>query len=170
MIVVVISEVVVGVIGLNVGIIFVISIGVVIAVFAELEAVISVVLSLSLINLSAIINGISVTIIIVIFNRIFSKLVWVIIVKLMVLFSAKVKNGISVCIVLLKNFRNLGLRFFRVKFIRNGNIASTKICGLNEVISVVFRIIIVMSGSDFNDININVLVFFFVSYCCMMEA
>lgn len=170
MIVVVISEVAVGVIGLNVGIIFVISIGVVIAVFVELEAVILVVLLLLLINLLVIINGILVMIIIVIFNRIFSKLVWVIIVKLMVLFSVKVKNGISVCIVLLKNFCNLGLRFFRVKFIRNGNIALMKICGLNEVILVVFRIIIVMSGLDFNDININVLVFFFVLYCCMMEV
>ena len=96
------------------------------------------------INLSAIINGIPVTIITATPNRIPSKPVWAITVKSMVLPSAKAKNGISVCTALLKNSRNSGSRFPRAKPTRNGNTAPTKTCGSNEAIPAVPRIIIVM--------------------------
>ena len=164
------SEVAAGAIGLNAGTISAISTGVATAAPAELEAAIPAVPSPPPINLSAIINGIPVTIITATPNRIPSKPVWAITVKSMVLPSAKAKNGISVCTALLKNSRNSGSRFPRAKPTSNRNTAPTKTCGSNEAIPAVPRIIIVMSGPDSNDINTNAPASSFVPYCCMMEA
>lgn len=127
-------------------------------VFVESEVVTLVALLLLLTNPLVTTNGTLAMTTIVIFNRTFSKLARVTIAKLTAPFSVKVKNGTSARIVPSKNLCNLGLRPFRVKFIRNGNIVLMKIRGLNEVTFVAFRTTTATSGLDLNDTNINVLV------------
>lgn len=166
--VVVMIVVVVGIIGLNFGIILLMIVGFVIVVLVVDDVVSLVVLLLLFMNLFVRINGMFVMMIIVSLSVIFGSLFFVIMFRLMLLLSVKLKNGISGCMQCLNNLCRFLLRLLSVKLIRNGSIVLMKSCVLNIVMFVVLRISMLMSGFDLIDISMNVLVFFLLLYCCIM--